>query len=74
MPGRIPEPVCGKVKPVHTRAKTKTNIKTTRGRFLMKREKKKQDDRLLKRLSRAERKQQELLRHYILNDPFFKVV
>lgn len=40
----------------------------------MKREKKKQDDRLLKRLSRAERKQQELLRQHILNDPFFKLV
>jgi len=40
----------------------------------MKREKKKQDDRLLKRLSRSERKQQELLRQYIQNDPFFKLV
>lgn len=39
----------------------------------MKRDKKKQDDRLLKQLSRAERKQQENLRRLILSDPLFKV-
>jgi hypothetical protein len=38
----------------------------------MKQGKKKQDDRLLKQLSRGERKQQELLRQLILNDPSFK--
>jgi hypothetical protein len=38
----------------------------------MKQGKKKQDDRLLKQLSRGDRKQQELLRQLILNDPSFK--
>jgi hypothetical protein len=38
----------------------------------MKQSKKKQDDRLLKQLSRGDRKQQELLRQLILNDPNFK--
>jgi hypothetical protein len=36
--------------------------------------KKKQDDRLLKQLSRLERKQQEKLRQMILSDPLFKTV
>jgi len=40
----------------------------------MKQGKKKQDDRLLKQLSRGERKQQELLRQLILKDPSFKTV
>ncbi len=40
----------------------------------MKYRKKKQDDRLLKRLSRTERKQQEYLRSLILNDPSFKTI
>jgi hypothetical protein len=40
----------------------------------MKQGKKKQDDRLLKQLSRGERKQQELLRQLILNDPSFKTI
>lgn len=34
----------------------------------------KQDDRLLKRLSRNERKQQEMIRSLIANDPIFKTV
>lgn len=42
----------------------------------MKQEKvrKQQDDRLLKRLSRKERRHQELLRRQILGDPLFKTV
>jgi hypothetical protein len=40
----------------------------------MNQRKKKQDDRLLKRLSRGDRKQQEQLRQLILNDPLFKTV
>ena len=41
----------------------------------MKQDKKKgQDDRLLKRLSRPERKRQEELRRLILVDPIFKIV
>jgi len=42
----------------------------------MKQEKvrKQQDDRLLKRLSRKERKQQEQLRRLILGDPIFKTI
>jgi len=40
----------------------------------MKQRKKKQDDRLLKRLPRGDRKQQELLRQLILNDPTFKTI
>jgi len=40
----------------------------------MKQGKKKQDDRLLKQLSRSERKQQELLRQLILSDPSFKTI
>ena len=36
--------------------------------------KKKQDDRLLKQLSRQERQRQELIRQMIYNDPVFKVV
>ena len=40
----------------------------------MNQQKKKQDDRLLKRLSRGERKQQELLRQLILSDPSFKTI
>lgn len=32
-----------------------------------------QEDRLLKRLSRVERKHQELLRKKILNDPIFQI-
>lgn len=40
----------------------------------MKREKKQQDDRLLKQLSRIERKQQEELRKLILSDQMFKFV
>lgn len=39
----------------------------------MKNNRKKQDDRLLKRLSRLERKQQEVLRKQIINDPVFQV-
>lgn len=39
----------------------------------MTRNKKKQDDRLLKQLSRAERKQQEQLRQMILKDLSFSV-
>ena len=39
----------------------------------MKNSKKKQEDRLLKQLSRTERKQQELIRYMIVNDPIFKV-
>jgi len=35
---------------------------------------KQQEDRLLKRLPRNERRQQEELRRQILNDPLFKVV
>lgn len=35
---------------------------------------KRQDDRLLKRLSLQERRQQEKLRQLILTDPIFKVV
>jgi len=35
---------------------------------------KRQDDRLLKRLPRQERRQQEELRRQIVNDPLFKVV
>lgn len=35
-------------------------------------ERRPQDDRLLKRLSRTERKQQELIRRRILSDPIFK--
>ncbi|MDB5185474.1 MAG: hypothetical protein JWN38_1282 [Candidatus Saccharibacteria bacterium] len=38
----------------------------------MKKDKKKQDDRLLKQLSMHERRQQELLRKMILSDPAFK--
>lgn len=40
----------------------------------MKREKKQQDDRLLKQLSRLERKHQEELRKLILSDQMFKFV
>jgi len=36
--------------------------------------KKAQDDRLLKRLSLKERRQQEVLRRLIINDPYFKSV
>jgi hypothetical protein len=39
----------------------------------MKKERKKQDDRLLKRLSRHERRQQEQLRIMILKDPAFRL-
>lgn len=39
----------------------------------MKKDRKKQDDRLLKRLNRLERRQQEQLRKQILNDPIFQV-
>lgn len=39
----------------------------------MKNNRKKQDDRLLKRLNRFERKQQELLRMQIMSDPLFQV-
>jgi hypothetical protein len=35
---------------------------------------KQQDDRLLKRLSRKERRQQEQLRRLILGDPIFKTI
>lgn len=35
---------------------------------------KQQDDRLLKRLSRKERRQQEQLRRMILGDPIFKTI
>jgi hypothetical protein len=35
---------------------------------------KRQDDRLLKRLSRQERRQQEELRRQIMSDPLFKLV
>ncbi|MDB5169603.1 MAG: hypothetical protein JWO41_959 [Candidatus Saccharibacteria bacterium] len=38
----------------------------------MKKDRKKQDDRLLKRLSRVERKEQENLRKMILSDPIFQ--
>lgn len=40
----------------------------------MKKDRKKQDDRLLKQLSRLERKQQELLRRQIMSDPVFQTV
>jgi hypothetical protein len=40
----------------------------------MKNQKKKQDDRLLKQLSRMERKQQEKLRQLILSDPVFQTI
>lgn len=40
----------------------------------MRKDKKQQDDRLLKRLPRAERKQQEMLRKLILSDKMFKFV
>jgi len=40
----------------------------------MKQDRKKQDDRLLKRLSMKERRQQEQLRRLILTDPQFKTV
>ena len=46
-------------------------IKTSR-RETVKKDRKKQDDRLLKRLSWAERKQQEALRRMILNDRMFQ--
>jgi hypothetical protein len=39
----------------------------------MKKDRKKQDDRLLKRLPRQERRQQEQLRAMILKDPAFKL-
>jgi hypothetical protein len=38
------------------------------------RDKKKQDDRLLKRLNPKERRQQEILRRLILQDDIFKTV
>jgi hypothetical protein len=38
----------------------------------MKKDKKQQDDRLLKQLSMRDRKQQETLRKMILSDPAFK--
>lgn len=38
----------------------------------MKKDRKKQDDRLLKKLSRAERKEQEAIRRQIMSDPLFK--
>lgn len=37
-------------------------------------DRKQQDDRLLKRLSRQERRQQEALRRLILTDPLFKTI
>lgn len=40
----------------------------------MKDKKKKQDDRLLKQLSRLDRKQQEKLRSMINSDPIFKTI
>jgi hypothetical protein len=40
----------------------------------MKNKRKKQDDRLLKQLSRMERKHQEKLRDLIVSDPLFKTV
>ena len=40
----------------------------------MKRDRKKQDDRLLKRLPMKERRQQEQLRRLIMEDPLFKVI
>jgi len=40
----------------------------------MKRDRKKQDDRWLKQLPHLERKQQELLRRSIMNDPILKAV
>jgi hypothetical protein len=40
----------------------------------MTRQKKKQDDRLLKQLNRIDRKQQEALRRMILSDPLFKTI
>jgi len=52
--------------------KIKKQTKQT-GYKKMKRDKKKQDDRLLKQLSRMERKQQESLRRMILSDPVFKL-
>jgi hypothetical protein len=39
----------------------------------MKNNRKKQDDRLLKRLNRMDRKQQENLRKQIMSDPIFQV-
>ena len=38
----------------------------------MKKDRKKQDDRLMKRLSRTERKEQEALRRQIMSDPIFQ--
>lgn len=38
----------------------------------MKKDRKKQDDRLLKRLNRTERKEQEALRRQIMSDPIFQ--
>jgi hypothetical protein len=38
----------------------------------MKKDRKKQDDRLLKRLNRVERKEQEALRRQIMSDPIFQ--
>ena len=40
----------------------------------MKRDRKKQDDRLLKQLPHLERRQQEQLRKSIMNDPALKMV
>jgi hypothetical protein len=40
----------------------------------MKHDRKKQDDRLLKRLSMKERRQQEQLRRMIMGDPLFKTI
>jgi len=40
----------------------------------MTKQKKKQDDRLLKQLNRIERRQQEMLRRMIQSDPLFKVI
>ena len=39
----------------------------------MKKDRKKQDDRLLKRLNRLDRRQQEQLRKQIMSDPIFQV-
>jgi hypothetical protein len=45
-----------------------------KGKRTMTRQKKKQDDRLLKQLSHLDRKHQERIRQMILSDPVFKTI
>lgn len=64
------------IRPKNTGRSKKTNIKTNINKIVsntMKKDKKKQDDRLLKQLNFQERKRQEVLRSLILNDPAFQV-